>query len=296
MKFSIVITIILPFIVQILSTSWKISEINRDSFKAHMDDIKYNDTKKLLLIFYDPNSTYCEEALNIIENDIIKEYNLNSGVEFGKITKDEINNIWLYLQFNVTRIPYIILIKGNYFYELVQKPNKYSIKELIDYGKDNSEKKPLPNEINTIRKISIFLELSVIFFRTFIYNIFGFRLNQNIIIFLFILIICSFLWLLKIIFFFIFSIICCRYFRNRKKNISNNQNNNNEIKEDQGESSYIINKIEKDIDKISSGLSDNGIEKNEKDDENNIPEINNNLFNEEMENDDIINNKKEKME
>ena len=64
-------------------------EINRDSFKSYIESNKYNNSTKLLLIFYKNNSNFSEEALNIIEKDVVKEYDTESGVNFGKINIDE---------------------------------------------------------------------------------------------------------------------------------------------------------------------------------------------------------------
>ena len=151
MKYSFYIFI--SILSLIFSFTAQISEINHDSFKSYIESNRYNENKKLLLIFYKQNSTLCEEAINAIEKYIIQDYNSESEIEFGKINLDLDNNIWLYLQFNITRIPYVILIKGIYFYELNKKPDKYSIKEFITLSPYNMIKKKIPEEINTIRKI-----------------------------------------------------------------------------------------------------------------------------------------------
>ena len=112
MKYSFYIFI--SILSLIFSFTGQISEINHDSFKSYIESNRYNENKKLLLIFYKQNSTLCEEAINAIEKYIIQDYNSESEIEFGKINLDLDNNIWLYLQFNITRIPYVILIKGIY--------------------------------------------------------------------------------------------------------------------------------------------------------------------------------------
>ena len=101
------------------------------------------------------------------------------------------------MQFNIKSIPYIILIKGNYFYELNQKPDQYSIKDLINLSLNDLNKKPIPEEINTIRKILFILNFSIRFISIGFYNIFKISLSKNIIIFIFIIILCLILWIIK---------------------------------------------------------------------------------------------------
>ena len=272
MKYSFYIFI--SILSLIFSFTGKISEINHDSFKSYIESNRYNENKKLLLIFYKQNSTLCEEAINAIEKYIIQDYNSESEIEFGKINLDLDNNIWLYLQFNITRIPYVILIKGIYFYELNKKPDKYSIKEFINLSPYNMIKKKIPEEINTIRKILFVLKFTFRSFRIGFYNIFGISLNKNAIIFIFIIILCLIIWIIKEIMSFILGLFCLiKKIRIRKNN-----------KEED------IVKI-KEADKYSENLSGSDIgNKHEEDDNNdndNTLKLKKGLFNQEMEEEEL---------
>ena len=272
MKYSFYIFI--SILSLIFSFTAQISEINHDSFKSYIESNRYNENKKLLLIFYKQNSTLCEEAINAIEKYIIQDYNSESEIEFGKINLDLDNNIWLYLQFNITRIPYVILIKGIYFYELNKKPDKYSIKEFINLSPYNMIKKKIPDEINTIRKILFVLKFTFRSFRIGFYNIFGISLNKNAIIFIFIIILCLIIWIIKEIMSFILGLFCLiKKIRIRKNN-----------KEED------IVKI-KEADNYSENLSGSDIgNKHEEDDNNdndNTLKLKKGLFNQEMEEEEL---------
>jgi len=272
MKYSFYIFI--SILSLIFSFTGQISEINHDSFKSYIESNRYNENKKLLLIFYKQNSTLCEEAINAIEKYIIQDYNSESEIEFGKINLDLDNNIWLYLQFNITRIPYVILIKGIYFYELNKKPDKYSIKEFINLSPYNMIKKKIPEEINTIRKILFVLKFTFRSFRIGFYNIFGISLNKNAIIFIFIIILCLIIWIIKEIMSFILGLFCLiKKIRIRKNN-----------KEED------IVKI-KEADNYSENLSGSDIgNKHEEDDNNdndNTLKLKKGLFNQEMEEEEL---------
>ena len=266
MKFSFYLITLFSFFKIINSSTRKISEINSTSFYTYINENKDNEIKKFLVIFYIKNNTFCKQALNTIENEVIKDYNDESGILFGKI---DINSEYLLsFHFNATKIPYIILIQGEYFYELRQKPDKYSIKDLIDLPMDNSEKKKIP-EINFNKKLFDIIVMTINNISEGFYSLFKIRLNKNIIIFVLILILFGFLWLIhKILCFICCCRLCCKCkCKKKKENVINI--NNNEISKEE-------------IEEQSSGVSgsDNGNKENE----------NNNIINKISINDDIFNN------
>ena len=266
MKFSFYLITLFSFLKIINSSTRKIDEINSTSFHTYINENKDNENKKFLVIFYIKNNTFCKQALNTIENEVIKDYNDESGLLFGKI---DINSEYLLsYHFNATKIPYIILIQGEYFYELRQKPDKYSIKDLIDLPMDNSEKKKIP-EINFNKKLFDIIVMTINNISEGFYSLFKIRLNKNIIIFVLILIFFGFLWLIqKILCFICCCRLCCKCKRKKKKENVININNNEISKEE--------------IEEQSSGVSgsDNGNKENE----------NNNIINKISINDDIFNN------
>ena len=279
MKFSFYLITFFSFLKIVNSSTQKISEINYASFRKYI-----NENKKLLIIFYLKNNIFCEKALKTIENEIINDYNDESGIKFGKINVDSEN--MLSHKFNITKIPTIILIQEDYFYELDQKPDKYSIKDLIDLPKDNTNGKKIPEHFSIIEKISNIIEMTVNYIFKLVYSIFKIRLNKNIIIFILILIFFIFLWFIQKILCFI---CCCKFCRKCK----NKKKKKNQINEYDGEN-YQISKEE--IDKESSEISgDDNVNKVDDNSNNNIinkSEIKN-IFNEDISEEQIL-KKKEK--
>jgi len=278
MKFSIsfYILIFIYLFQFILCTTKRILDYNCDLFQSYTNTNKYNENKKLLLIFYKQNSTYCEDALNVIENYFSNEYDSNSGVEFGKIDINADNNMWLYLRFKIQRLPYIILIQGNYFYELNRKLDKYSLKDFLEL---ETAKKKLPGEISNINKIAIISSMTLNMIINVIDNTFNIIVNKNIIISILIILLLSFLWLIKSIIFLICK-LCCKCRKNKKKTkVIQRKDNAMEI-------------IEQDINKYTESLSD--CDNINEDDENinskeNMPELNYDTFNNEKTPEYIIN-------
>ena len=252
MKFSFYLITFFSFLKIVNSSTRKISEINYASFKKYI-----NEKKKLLILFYTENNIFCEQVVKTIENEIIDDYNDESGIIFGKINVDSEN--MLSHEFNITKIPSIILIQGEYFYELNQKPDKYSIKDLIDLPKDNAKGKKIPKHFGIIEKILGVVGMTVDFIFNLFYSKLKISLNKNIIIFILILIFFSFLWLIQKLLRFTCCCKFCRKCRCKKKN---------QIYKYDGENSQIS---KEEIDKESSEISgDDNVNKVDEIDNNNI--------------------------
>jgi hypothetical protein len=211
MKFSFYLITFFSFLKFVNSSTRKISEINYASFKKYI-----NENKKLLILFYIENCIFCEQAVKTIENEIINYYDDESGIIFGKINVDSEN--MLSHKFKIKKIPSIILIQGEYFYELNQKPDKYSIKDLIDLPKDNAKGKKIPEHFNIIEKILNIIDMTVNFIIKLFYSMLKISLNKNIIISILIVIFFSFLWLIQKLLCFICCCKFCRKCKYKKKN------------------------------------------------------------------------------
>jgi len=211
MKFSFYLITFFSFLKFVNSSTRKISEINYASFKKYI-----NENKKLLILFYIENCIFCEQAVKTIENEIINDYDDESGIIFGKINVDSEN--MLSHKFKIKKIPSIILIQGEYFYELNQKPDKYSIKDLIDLPKDNAKGKKIPEHFNIIEKILNIIDMTVNFIIKLFYSMLKISLNKNIIISILIVIFFSFLWLIQKLLCFICCCKFCRKCKYKKKN------------------------------------------------------------------------------
>ena len=203
--------------ILLLFESTTITELNEESLNELIESNLNNKNKILLIIFYANNCENCKEALNIIYNDIITEYKHNK-IQFGKINCDLRENIWLNIRFNITRIPYIILIKGNNYYELNSNYDKYEINSFINDKKDKIELLNIPNKINLIKKILIIINLA--HYNTNIYSkkYFNTNISINIIIFMIILFFIIIFWIIYYIFIFCCCNLCFYKFWKKNKN------------------------------------------------------------------------------
>jgi len=210
------ITFLILINLLLLFESTTITELNEESLNNLIESNINDKNKILLIIFYANNCENCQEALNIIYKDIIIEYK-NSKIQFGKINCDLRENIWLNIRFNITRIPYIILIKGNNYYELNSNYDKYEINSFINNKKDKIQLLNIPNKINLIKKILIIINLA--HYNTNIYSkkYFNTNISINIIIFMIILFFIIFFWIIYYIFILCCYNLClCKFFKKNK--------------------------------------------------------------------------------
>ena len=250
----------------------KILELNNESFNRLVESYKYNKYKKLLVIFYTNNCYNCKEAINIITNDIIERYKYDDKIDFGKVDCDLRENIWLNIRFNISRIPYIILIKGNYFYELNSNYDKYELDYFINDIKGKKDLIKLPDDIDIFKKRIIILKYTINYFRDYFQYYLNISISQNCIIFILVILLIILLWVIKnIITFFCCKMLFCRICGKTK------------------EKKVVITQVYEDLSGISSNVSGSKIESEEYDNNSNhtSDDISDSLYNKEIEESEI---------
>ena len=258
----------------------KIVELNNESFNRIVELNKYHKNKKLLIIFYSKNCYNCEEAINIISNEIIERYKYDDKIDFGMIDCDLRENIWLNIRFNISRVPYIILIKGNYFYELNSNYDKYELDYFINDIKEKKDLIQLPDDIDIFKKRIIILNHTINYFRDYFQYYFNININKNIIIFILILLLIVLIWIIKyIIEYFCCKIVFCRICRKTEGK------------------KVIITQVYEDLSGISDNVSGSKLESEEEDNNSmHTSELSDSLFNQEIEEIQVIKKYKQKIE
>ena len=178
---------------------------------------------KLFLIFYVNNCQYCNMAIKILKNQIIKNYEDEDEINFGTINLDNQKNAWLGLRFNVTRIPYIILIERNKMYLFQKNFEEKGVINFINEEKNIEDAFDIPEEITFFSKFKAAMnELSSKIEK--VLEMFGINKKWGIKLSYFVIIVgvISFIYLEnKLI----------DYCKNSYKKKDNNDENNNNIKE-----------------------------------------------------------------
>jgi len=86
------------------------------------------------IVFYTATCPYCKQALKLITKYLDGD-DRNTEMNFGKVECDEYNTFICY-RFNITRIPYIIILENNRMYELNSFKNENSLIDFINSEKE----------------------------------------------------------------------------------------------------------------------------------------------------------------
>ncbi len=118
------------------------------------NSLEYN--YKLFLIFHVRNCPYCTHALKVLKDQVIKHYDDDEGnMFFGSIDLDNQANIWLGLRFNITKIPYIILIENKKMYHFESQFEESLVVKFIDEEKNIEDALDVPEPVTFGKKFKI---------------------------------------------------------------------------------------------------------------------------------------------
>ena len=116
---------------------------------------------KLFIVFYLKKCQYCDIVLKTLKTQIVKYFEDEDEISFGTINLSNQNNVWLGLRFNVTRIPYIILIENNKIYKFQNSFQEKEVIKFINEEKNIEDAFDIPKEITLFSKLKTALnELS----------------------------------------------------------------------------------------------------------------------------------------
>ena len=168
-------------IFQLIYSKKKIIELEGDSFDIELE--KANESRaKLFIIFHIKNCPYCVYALKVLKDDIITNYKDEDEITFATINLDKQSNVWLGVRFNITRIPYVILIENKKMYNFQNQFEKSVVLKFIEHEKDLERSMKVPDKIGTMYKINAitgeFTERLRSFLQIF-FNKFGLKVYWN---------------------------------------------------------------------------------------------------------------------
>ena len=153
-----VLFIILEFyLFELISAEKKILILDGDYFdKAIQNAIssKY----KLFLIFHVQKCQYCTHVLKVLKSQVIKNYEDDENIFFGSVNLDEQSNVWLGIRFNISRIPYIILIENKKMYHFESQFEESLVVKFINEEKNVEDGEEIPPAVTFKRKFGIAVE------------------------------------------------------------------------------------------------------------------------------------------
>ena len=147
-----IILIILITLFSNISSSKKVMILEADQLDSQIK-IASESNYKLFLLFYANNCQYCTMALKILKNQIVKNFEDEDEISFGSINLDEQKNIWLGLRFNVTRIPYVVLIENKKMYLFNYNFDEKAVINFIIEEKSIEDALDIPEEMTFFWKL-----------------------------------------------------------------------------------------------------------------------------------------------
>jgi hypothetical protein len=222
-SFYLIVRIFLSYISKCeeINESKNIIELKGDNF----DKLTTIPNTKWLIVFQGNGCFLCQVILNIISGSVITEYKDDNKTNFGIINCDD--NFFICLRFNITTIPYVVLIEDDKIYQLKASINKDELINFINREKEKDDLfhiTPIFHLVKLIHTIGIQAQHSI----QILFKSLGIKENtNNYIIFVFII-------LLVIIAMFIMGEFTKMFYKKEKKNkkhIHNKTNNDKNTKD-----------------------------------------------------------------
>ena len=145
------------YLFGLISSEKKILLIEGDYFdKAIQNAISSN--YKLFLIFHVKKCQYCTHSLKVLKNQVIKNYEDDENIFFGSVNLDDQSNVWLGIRFNITKIPYIILIENKRMYHFESQFEESLVVKFINEEKNVEDGLEIPPSVSFRKKFEIAVE------------------------------------------------------------------------------------------------------------------------------------------
>ena len=88
---------------------------------------------------------------------IVPHYENDDKISFGVINLDRKSNFWIGLKFNITHIPYIILIEDRKMYLFKEQFEENQVINFINEEKNIEDALDIPEDIGLYKKINFFM-------------------------------------------------------------------------------------------------------------------------------------------
>ena len=153
-KFFFLLLIIFTLISYIFSKEIKIYE--GDTFEQDLKNFIETKTK-LFLFFFAKNCEYCSYSVRVLKELVVPHYENDNKISFGVINLDRKSNYWIGLKFNITHIPYILLIEDKKMYLFKDQFEERHVIDFINEEKNIEDAIDIPEDIGLYKKINFYM-------------------------------------------------------------------------------------------------------------------------------------------
>ena len=140
-------------IFKISYTKKTVMQLVGDAFDKELQNSIESKTK-LFLIFYINKCPYCAHSIKVLKEKIINNFEDEDEINFGIVNLDIRDNIWLGMRFNVTKIPFIILVENNKMYKFQKQFEESVVLKFIEDEKEIEDALEIPQDFGLTSKIN----------------------------------------------------------------------------------------------------------------------------------------------
>ena len=135
-------------------------QLEGDAFDKELKNAIESKTK-LFLIFYINKCPYCIHSIKVLNEKIVNNYEEEDEINFGTVNLDRQENIWLGIRFNITKIPFIILIENKKMYKFQKQFEESVVLKFIEDEKEVEDAFEIPENFGLTSKINaVFTEFN----------------------------------------------------------------------------------------------------------------------------------------
>ena len=228
--------ILIFFIITPTNSEKEIIKINGNELDTQIK-LATKTNYKLFLVFYVNHCIYCSHALKVLTEKIVKNFEEKDKIKFGIINLDEQKNVWNGLRFNITRIPYVILIYKNKMYYYPREFEEDSVMKFITEEKNSEDALTIPppttffDELKAVNK-QINENIITFFEKYGIRPEIASKISYLIIFFGFVLVAYMEFQIIS---------LCANFFKKKKKIVAKEEKDNNKNNDDKDNNNTKIN-------------------------------------------------------
>ena len=152
----ILLLIFIFAIFQSINAKKEIMILEGDSFDFALQN-SIEAKSKLFIIFYINNCPYCAHSLKVLKEKIINNYEDEDEINFATVNLDRKSNVWLGVRFNITRIPFIILIENKKMYQFHNQFEESVVLKFIEDEKVIEDSMDIPENIGIANKANVII-------------------------------------------------------------------------------------------------------------------------------------------
>ena len=95
--------------------------------------------------------------MRVLKEKVVVHYENDNKITFGVVNLDRKDNFWIGLKFNITQIPYIVLIEEKKMYLFNEQFEEMNVVNFINEEKNIEDALDIPDDVGLMKKINFYM-------------------------------------------------------------------------------------------------------------------------------------------